>query len=268
MITSSQRRIELKSEKDLEKMRRAGALAGRVLAEVGKSVAPGATTAQLDRLAEKLIRDAGALPTFLGYRGYTATICASINDEVVHGIPSPKRVLKDGDVVSVDVGATLDGFVGDTAATFPVGRVASDRLELLEATRLSLWEGILQTRPGRRLGDVSHAVQAYAEARGYGVVRDYVGHGIGRRMHEEPSVPNFGEAGTGLRLEPGLVLALEPMLTAGDWKVRVLDDGWTVVTADGSLSAHFEHTVAVTPSGPEVLTWRPGDEPSAQKGVA
>jgi methionyl aminopeptidase len=256
-MTAGFRQIELKSEKDLEKMRRAGRLAGRVLAELAKAVEPGITTKDLDRLAEKRIREAGAIPTFLGYRGYTATICASVNEEVVHGIPSAKKVLRDGDILSIDIGATLDGFVGDTAATYPVGKISNDRQALLDVTRESLEKGIAQARPGNRLGDISHAIQAHAESRGYGVVREFVGHGIGRQMHEEPGVPNYGQPRTGLRLEAGLVLALEPMVTAGHWKVKVLDDGWTVVSEDGSLSAHFEHTVAVTPAGPEVLTLAP-----------
>ncbi len=254
MTTSTGRRIELKSEKDLERMRRAGRLAGQVLREVSRAVAPGVNTKALDVLAEKWIRAAGAVPTFLGYRGYTACICASVNEEVVHSIPHPKKVLKEGDIVSIDVGVTYDGFVGDTAATFPVGKISPERLALLDVTRHSLEKGIAAARVGNRLGDVSHAIQAQAESRGYGVVRDFVGHGIGRQMHEEPAVPNYGSPGTGLRLEAGLVLALEPMITAGDWRVRVLDDGWTVVSVDGSLSAHFEHTVAVTEDGPQILT--------------
>jgi len=250
-------RIELKSEKDLVHMRRAGKLAGQVLFELGKAVAPGVSTKQLDKIAEKFIRDAGAVPTFLGYRGYTACICSSVNEEVVHGIPNAKAVLKEGDIVSLDVGVTFEGFVGDTAATFAVGKISKDRQALIDATRDSLDAGIAKMKAGQRLGDVSHAVQALSEARGFGVVRDYVGHGIGRQMHEDPAVPNYGPAGTGLRLEAGLVLAIEPMLTAGHWKVKTLDDGWTVVTADGKDAAHFEHTVAVTANGPEILTARP-----------
>ena len=250
-------RIELKSEKDLTHMRRAGKLAGQVLFELGKAVAPGVTTKHLDKLAEKIIRDAGAVPTFLGYRGYTACICSSVNEEVVHGIPNAKAVLKEGDIVSLDVGVTFEGFVGDTAATFAVGKISKDRQALIDATRESLDAGISKMKAGFRLGDVSHAVQVLAEDRGFGVVRDYVGHGIGRQMHEDPAVPNYGPANTGLRLETGLVLAIEPMLTAGHWKVKTLDDGWTVVTADGKDAAHFEHTVAVTADGPEVLTARP-----------
>lgn len=250
----STRQIELKSPADLERMRRAGRLAAQVLEAVGRAVAPGVTTKELDRLAEKFIRDAGGVPTFLGYRGYTATLCASINEEVVHGIPNPKRVLREGDVVGIDVGATLDGFVGDTAATFAVGRITDEAQRLLQTTRESLDQGIAAARVGNRLGDVSAAIQRVAEEKGYSVVRDFVGHGIGRNMHEEPSVPNYGTAGTGLRLEAGLVIALEPMVNVGTWRVQVLKDGWTVVTEDNRLSAHFEHTVAVTDAGPEILT--------------
>ncbi len=250
----SSRQIELKSPTDLERMRRAGRLAAQVLETVGRAVAPGVSTKELDRLAEKFIRDAGGVPTFLGYRGYTASICASINEEVVHGIPNPKRVLREGDIVGIDVGATLEGFVGDTAATFPVGRITDEAQRLLQTTRESLDQGIAAARVGNRLGDVSAAIQRVAEEKGYSVVRDFVGHGIGRNMHEEPSVPNYGTAGTGLRLEPGLVIALEPMVNMGTWRVQVLKDGWTVVTEDNRLSAHFEHTVAVTDAGPEILT--------------
>ena len=235
-------------------MRRAGRVAARALAEVGRAVRPGVTTLELDRIAHAVIKGAKAVPTFLGYRGYPATICASINDEVVHGIPSPKRVLREGDVVGVDVGATLDGFVGDTAATFPVGQIDAAVETLLATTRDALARGIAAARVGRRIGDVSAAIQQAAESRGYGVVRDFVGHGIGRQMHEAPGVPNYGQAGTGLRLEQGLVIALEHMVNAGTWKVRLLKDGWTVVTEDGRPSAHFEHTGAVTEEGPEILT--------------
>ncbi len=255
------RKIELKSPADLDKMRRAGRLAANALREIGRAVVPGATTKELDRLAEKLIRDGGGIPTFLGYRGFTASICASINDEVVHGIPTVKRVLRDGDIVGIDIGATLGGFVGDTAATFAVGTISDEAQRLLKTTRESLDNGIKAMRVGNRLGDVSYAIQKTAEAQGYSVVRDFVGHGIGREMHEEPSVPNYGTAGTGVRLEPGLVLALEPMVNAGTWRVQLLKDGWTVVTEDGRWSAHFEHTVALTETGPEILTV-PDDERS------
>ena len=235
-------------------MRRAGKLAGRVLQELGNLLRPGMATKDLDREAGKMIREAGALPTFLGYRGYPAAVCVSINEEVVHGIPSPRRTIKAGDLVSLDLGVTLEGFIGDTAFTFPVENISDEDKRLLEVGRQALQDGIERMRPGRRLGDVSNAIQTRAEAAGFGVVRDYVGHGVGRRMHEEPSVSNVGQAGTGLRLETGLVLALEPMITAGSWKVKVQPDGWTVVTQDGRRSAHFEHTVAVTDDGPEILT--------------
>ncbi len=260
MAVSSARRVELKSPSDLEKMRRAGRIAGEALQEVGRLVRPGVTTKDLDQAAERLIRKAGALPTFLGYRGYAASICASVNEEVVHGIPSAKRVLKDGDIISIDLGATFDGFVGDTAATFAVGKISDEDQRLMSVTRDALAKGIEQMRPGKRLGDVSNAIQRCAEAAGFGVVRDYVGHGIGRQMHEEPGVPNYGAAGSGMRLEEGLVLALEPMITAGHYEVRVLPDGWTVVTRDGRRAAHDEHTVAITGRGPEILTARPGEE--------
>jgi len=248
------RRIELKSPADLARMRRAGRVAANALAAVGRAVKPGVSTADLDKIARDVIQSAGAVPTFLGYLGYPATICASINEEVVHGIPSPKRILKDGDVIGIDVGATLDGFVGDTAATFPVGKIGADREDLLNTTREALRRGVEAARVGQRLGDIGHAIQKTAEAKGYGVVRDFVGHGIGRQMHEGPSVPNVGEPGAGLRLDAGLVLALEPMFNGGTWKVRTLSDGWTVVTEDGKPSAHFEHTVAITDAGPEILT--------------
>jgi methionyl aminopeptidase len=248
------RKIELKSPADLDRMRRAGRLAANALRAIGRAVAPGVTTKELDRLAEKLIRDGGGIPTFLGYRGFAASICASVNDEVVHGIPTVKRVLRSGDIVGIDIGATVGGFVGDTAATFAVGPISDEAQRLLKTTQESLNQGIAAMRVGNRLGDVSNAIQKTAEAHGYSVVRDFVGHGIGREMHEEPSVPNYGSAGTGVRLEPGLVLALEPMVNAGTWRVQLLKDGWTVVTEDGRLSAHFEHTVALTENGPEVLT--------------
>jgi methionyl aminopeptidase len=250
------RRIELKSPTDLDKMRRAGRIAGGALKKVGTLVRPGITTQELDAAAEKLIRASGAIPTFLGYRGYTGTICVSVNEEVVHGLPSTKKFLKEGDIVSIDLGATFDGFVGDTAATFAVGQVSAEDERLMRITDESLHKGIGMMRAGNRLGDVSNAIQRHAEAEGFGVVKDYVGHGIGRRMHEEPSVPNYGPAGSGPRLEVGLVLALEPMITAGSWKVRTLSDGWTVVTEDGSRAAHYEHTIAVTENGPEILTVR------------
>jgi len=234
-------------------MRVAGQLAGRTLQAVAKAVEPGITTKELDRVAEEFIRKNGGKPTFIGYRGYPASLCVSINDEVVHGIPGPRK-LKAGDVVSVDVAATIGGFVGDTATTVIVPPAAAAAQKLVRVTEQSLLAAIDCMKPGNRLGDIGSAVQNAAESNGFGVVRDFVGHGIGRRMHEEPAVANYGTPGTGLRLEPGLVLAIEPMVTLGDWHVRVLQDGWTVVTEDGSLAAHFEHTIAITENGPEVLT--------------
>jgi len=225
-----------------------------VLRELASALRPGITTADLDRLAERLIREAGAEPAFKGYQGFPASICTSINDEVVHGIPSPRRVIREGDVVSIDVGARYHGYHGDSAATFAVGAVSAEARRLLEVTRRSLEAGIAAARPGHRVGDVGHAVQQVVEAAGFSVVRDYAGHGIGRAMHEDPQVPNYGQPGTGLRLRPGLVLAIEPMVNAGGPAVRTDPDGWTVRTVDGSLSAHFEHTVLITEGEPEVLT--------------
>lgn len=243
-----------KSAAEIETMREAGRVTARALRLVGEAVAPGITTAELDSLAEELIRQAGAVPAFKGYHGFPATICASVNKEVVHGIPSRARVLTEGDILSVDVGAIVDGYYGDSAMTFPVGRVSAEAAALLDATRRSLEAGIAQARPGMRLYDISHAVQSVAEAAGFSVVREYVGHGIGRSMHEEPQIPNYGPAGKGPALQEGMVLAIEPMINAGSADVRSLDDGWTVVTDDGAYSAHFEHTVAIGPDGPIILT--------------
>jgi methionyl aminopeptidase len=237
-------------------MRDAGRLVGDVLLELAAHVAPGVSTADLDQLAEKRILQAGATPAFKGYHGYPAAICASVNDEVIHGIPSPRRLLKEGDVVSIDVGVALDGYFGDSAVTLPVGRVTEEAGLLLRVTEEALLLGIEQVRPGKRVSDIGHAVQQHVEAHGLSVVREFVGHGIGQRMHEEPQVPNYGEPGQGPRLVEGMVLAIEPMVNAGKASVRVLSDGWTAVTKDGSLSAHFEHTVAVTSSDPWILTAR------------
>lgn len=234
-------------------MREAGRLTARVLRAVGEGVAPGVTTAALDELAEELIRSAGAVPAFKGYHGFPATICASRNHEVVHGIPGPKG-LESGDILSVDVGVVLEGYYGDAAATFPVGEVSEEVTCLMETTRTSLEAGMAKCIPGMRLYDISHAVQRVVEEAGFSVVREYVGHGIGRTMHEEPQIPNFGQAGTGPTLKSGMVFAIEPMVNAGEAPVRSLQDGWTVVTEDGRPSAHFEHTVAVTEEGPAVLT--------------
>jgi methionyl aminopeptidase len=248
--------IVCRSAVELERMREAGRLVGEVLTELTAAVGPGVSTAELDEIAERRIRQAGATPAFKGYHGYPATICASINDEVIHGIPSGRRVLSEGDVISIDVGAALDGYYGDSAVTLPVGHVSEQAATLLRVTEESLYKAIEQARPGRRVSDIGHAVQRHVEAFGFSVVREFVGHGIGVRMHEEPQVPNYGEPGHGPRLAEGMVLAIEPMVNAGKPAVKVLADGWTAVTRDTSLSAHFEHTVAVTAGEPWILTAR------------
>lgn len=238
---------------EIDRMRPANALVAAILQELSAMVEPGVTTADLDRAAEQRIADAGAEALFKGYHGYPATICASVNDEVIHGIPSSRR-LADGDIVSIDVGVRLDGYCGDAAVTVPVGRISEEAARLLDATETALHEAIAVVRPGARLGDIGHAVQRRVESQGYSVVREFVGHGIGEAMHEEPQIPNFGEPGRGRRLDRGMTLAIEPMVNMGGPGVRVLGDGWTAVTRDGSLSAHFEHTVAVTEAGALVLT--------------
>lgn len=247
-------RIELKSRDEIDRIREASGIVHDVLAEVARAVAPGVTTAELDRLAEARTRQRGAIPAFKGYHGYPASLCISVNEEVVHGIPSPRRVLRQGDIVGLDFGVVYRGFFGDSARSVPVGAVSGAARRLLETTRQALDRAIAAAVAGARLGDVGAAVQTLVESRGFSVVLDFVGHGIGRQLHEPPQVPNFGKAGTGVRLRPGMVLAIEPMVNAGGPEVVTLDDGWTAVTADGSLSAHFEHTVAVTENGPEVLT--------------
>jgi methionyl aminopeptidase len=235
-------------------MRDAGRVVRTVLDEVAAAAVAGVSTAELDRLAEARTRELGAVPAFKGYLGYPASVCISVNDEVVHGIPSETRILRDGDLVGLDFGAILGGFHGDAADTVLVGRGSPEAERLVAATRDALAAGVAAARPGGRLGDIGAAVQRSAEASGYSVVREFVGHGIGRKLHEPPQVPNFGEPGTGAWMRPGLVLAIEPMVNAGLPGVRTLDDGWTAVTEDGSLSAHFEHTVAITEAGPEILT--------------
>lgn len=234
-------------------MRRAGAIVGAVLTLLKRSVEPGMTTRDLDAIAYKEIVRHGARPTFKGYRGFPASICTSVNEEIVHGIPG-KRVLKEGDIIKVDVGATIDGFIGDAAISLPVGQVSQEAIDLMEATRQSLEAGIRAAQPGKRIGDIGAAVQALGESLGYGVVREFVGHGVGRFLHEDPQVPNYGLPGRGQLLRPGMCIAIEPMLNLGDWHTRILEDQWTVVTADGKLSAHFEHTIAITENGPEILT--------------
>jgi len=249
--------LELKSKADVERMKRAGQIVAEVLARLQEEVRPGVTTLELDRIAEEMTRKRGAVPAFKGYqvagRTFPASLCVSINEEVVHGIPAT-RALRDGDIVGLDFGVVVDGYYGDAAVTVPVGKVSEKAQHLMDATRESLWAGIRSIKVGSRLGDLSHAIQKHAEAAGLSVVREFVGHGIGRHLHEEPQVPNFGEPGKGRLLREGMVLAIEPMLNLGEPGVLVKDDGWTAVTRDGSLSAHFEHSVAVTADGPVVLT--------------
>lgn len=247
--------VIIKSPQEIVVMRRAGKVVAKTVTAVMRAVKPGMTTGDLDAIAVEVIASEGAKPSFLGYRGYPKTICASINEEIVHGIPG-KRVLKEGEIISLDFGAIVDGYHGDSAVTVGVGKISERAEALMKATEGALDAAIEQCRAGNRIGDLSAAIQKYAESRGFSVVREYVGHGIGRLLHEEPSVPNFGPPGKGLLLRPGMVLAIEPMVNAGDWKTRVLDDNWTVVTLDGNLSAHFEHTIAITEGEPEVLTAR------------
>jgi methionyl aminopeptidase len=242
-----------KSRKELEKMRAAGRLAGQVREALRRMVRPGVTTLDLDAAAERMIRDGGALPTFKGYHGFPYSICASVNEQVVHGFPS-NYALKEGDIISIDVGATLAGFVGDTATTVPVGQVSDEVRQLIRVTEECLERAIAQCWPGRHLGDLGWAVQAHAEAHGYSVVREYVGHGIGRRMHEDPQIPNYGTPGKGAKIKAGYVFAIEPMVNLGTHQTKTLKDGWTVVTLDGRASAHVEHTIAITEEGPEVFT--------------
>jgi methionyl aminopeptidase len=242
-----------KSRREIEKMRAAGQLVGRVLQELRRMTEPGLTTLELDRAAEKMIRDAGAQPTFKGYQGFPFSICASVNEQVVHGFPSAYK-LKEGDIFSIDCGATLEGFVGDTATTVPVGKISEELQQLIRVTEESLELAIEQCFEGKHLGDIGWAVQNHAESNGYTVVREYVGHGIGRRMHEDPQIPNYGTPGKGVKIRNGYVFAVEPMVNIGSHRTKVLADGWTVVTLDGKPSAHVEHTIAITEDGPQVLT--------------
>ena len=248
--------IVCRSEAEIERMRVANQLVADVLAALEAAVKPGVSTMDLDELAERLVREGGAEPAFKGYRGYPATLCASINQEVVHGIPSRSRVLRAGDIISLDMGVKMGGFYGDSAVTVAVGAVPERTASLLQVTRESLERAIAAVRPGGRLSDVGHAGQQWVEAHGFSVVREFVGHGIGEKLHEEPQIPNYGVPGRGPKLAPGMVLAIEPMVAMGKPETRVLGDGWTAVTRDGSLAAHFEHTVAVTTEGVEILTAR------------
>jgi len=245
--------VHLKTEQEISKIRKASQIVARTLQVLGEHVQEGIATMELDRIAESEIRKAGALPAFKGYRGFPATLCVSVNEEIIHGIPSRKK-LKKGDIVGLDLGAIWQGFYGDGARTFPVGEISEKARQLTRVTEESLWIGIEQARSGNRVGDIGHAVQQHVEAHGYSVVREFVGHGIGRSLHEDPQVPNYGKQGHGHRMKPGLVLAIEPMVCMGSNEVRMLEDNWTAVTRDGSLSAHFEHSIAITNNGPVILS--------------
>ena len=245
--------IVLRSLKEIEKLRASNRIVAVVMDRLKKVTQPGATTLELDEMAEKLVLDMGGVPAFKGYKGYKHTLCTSVNEQVVHGIPN-KEKLRDGDILSIDIGVKLDGYYGDHAVTVPVGRVSDDAKRLLKFCEEALWKGIEKAHAGNRLFDVSNAIQVHAESAGFSVVRVYVGHGIGTNLHEEPQVPNFGEPGTGPELKPGMVMAIEPMLNIGNADVKVLDDAWTVVTADGKLSAHFEHSLAISENGPDILS--------------
>ena len=246
--------IVLKTGRELKVMREACRISAEALKLAGSAVEPGVTTAELDKIAEQYILSQGAVPNFKNYNGYPATACISINNEVIHGIPSKKRVIQAGDIVSIDLGAKFEGYHGDNAATFACGDISEEAKRLMDTTRESLYEGIAAAVSGGRLGDIGAAVQQYVEKRGYSVVRQFVGHGIGTQLHEAPEVPNFGTQGRGIRLMPGMTLAIEPMINIGTSDVKVMPDGWTVLTKDGSLSAHFEHTIVITPDGPQILT--------------
>ncbi len=249
--------IVLKSPAEIEAMKEAGYLSALVLREVGALVEPGISTLELDNFAEKFIRSHGGIPTFKGYGGFPGSICASINEQIVHCIPSADAILRDGDIISIDTGATVNGWVGDNAWTFPVGKISPEKKDLLKTTEQCMWAAIDAARPGNHLGDIGHACQSIAEAKGYGVVREYVGHGVGRDMHEDPNVPNYGHRHRGIKLEAGMVIAIEPMVNLGTRKTRQGDDGWLVLTKDGKPSAHFEKTIAITEDGPILLTTEP-----------
>ncbi len=246
--------IVLKTGRELKVMKEACRIAAGALKLIGKAIEPGVTTVELDRLAEEYIRKQGGEPNFKNYQGFPATTCISINDQVIHGIPSHKCKIAAGDIVSVDLGAKFNGYHGDNAATFACGDISPEAKRLIDTTRESLYEGIGAAVPGGRVGDIGNAVQRYVEERGYSVVRQFVGHGVGTLLHEPPEIPNFGTAGRGVRLMPGMTIAIEPMVNAGGYDVKILPDGWTVLTKDGSLSAHFEHTIAITSDGPQIMT--------------
>ncbi len=251
--------ITLRSAREIEAMRRSGKITAKVLSDLMAAAKAGMTTADIDALAENGIRELGGEPTFKGYRGYPASVCTSVNDRVVHGIPGG-YTLREGDLLSIDLGTTLDGYVSDSAVTVPIGAVSESAQRLLDVTQQCLMLGIEQIRDGNHVGDIGYAVQQHAEANGYGVVRELVGHGVGTEMHEDPQVPNYGRRGSGVKLRSGMVLAVEPMITQGGHEVKILEDGWTVVTTDGKLAAHFEHTIALTGEGPKILTLREAGE--------
>lgn len=246
--------VVIKTARELSLMKDACRISAEALRVAGEAVKPGVTTYEIDTLVRKYIEKQGAVPSFLGYGGFPASACISVNNVVIHGIPSKKCVLKEGDIVSVDVGAYYKGFHGDNAYTFPCGVISDNAQKLIDATKESLYEGIKQALVGNRIGDIGNAVQKYAEARSYSVVRNFTGHGVGAKLHEDPSVPNYGQPHRGVRLIPGMTIAIEPMVNEGKYQVRVLDDEWTTVTCDGKLSAHYEHTVAITPDGPKIMT--------------
>ena len=246
--------IKIKSDREIELMREAGRITKAALNAAGEAVRPGVTTKEIDSIVRKTIEDAGAKPSFLGYRGFPGSACVSINSEVIHGIPSERHKIKSGDIVKIDVGAFYRGYHGDCAATFAAGAVPPEVNKLIDVTRQSFYEGIRFARKGLRVSDISHAVQTYVEQNGFSVVRDFLGHGVGANLHEDPEVPNYGEPGRGARLLPGMVIAVEPMVNQGGYSVKVLDDGWTVITADKKLSAHYENTILITEGAPEILT--------------
>lgn len=246
--------INLKTTRELRYMRDAGKISQEALLKAGEAVRPGVSTLELDKIVRRTIEKAGAVPSFLGYGGFPASACISVNNVVIHGIPSAHEILKEGDIVSIDVGAIYEGFNGDNAWTFPCGKVSEEAQKLMDATRESLFLAIEKAVPGNRIGDIGSAVQQYVEARNYSVVREFVGHGVGANLHEDPSVPNYGTPGRGVRLLPGMTIAIEPMVTQGSCEVKILKDGWTTVTKDGKLAAHFEHSIAITPDGPVILT--------------
>lgn len=245
--------IVLKSEEEIQAIRRSSQIVAKILADLGKLIRPGISTKELDAFAEEKAREMGAVPAFKGYRGYPASLCASVNEEIIHGIPSA-RVLKEGDIIGLDFGVVYQGYYGDAAVTYPVGAISPEAQALIDAAEKAFFEGLLELRAGRRISDVSHAIQKAVESRGFSVIRAFVGHGIGLSLHEEPQIPNFGAPGHGPKIKEGMVVAMEPMIAAGDGTVEILDDNWTAVTKDRSLSAHYEHTVAVTRNGPEILS--------------